>query len=481
MKSNQFHREKFTCSICEKDCGNKKSQLRHISYCKKVKSRGGIRSRKRACSACTKAKTQCDLIHPSCSRCLKKNLSCVYQGPQLPKGKVPDPEVNSHADTGADQTEEVSLIVSSSKDVTATVWPDIHEVSMISSPLQISDVIAEDTLNLEIPNENWNLDIEEFISEHVDISVFSKPTRYSPQLLPIDPSPIFASYQPKDSGPYHRLYNQPVPSAPKAFAPRKLSNNQFSLNRSYILCTLPTYPSMLIPSNDDGLPPFIHPHFNSRKALPAPLATCVSLIQWISVKNKDNVLFIWGCIRMEIDRICAQYKTYSIEDSVAALQAITIYFLLRISEDNENATNFDVPLISTMIKVAMHVAHLAEDLQNEGVPSWKEWAMAESIRRTIITLFFIDLFFDVSSSVPEYRCNGNRLQYMTLPCSRKLWRATTNEAWENEYANSMRGVQLTYGDLIISRTKPEDRTLDGWLSQLDEFGMLVLAAASLAS
>ncbi|TGO36045.1 hypothetical protein BHYA_0137g00260 [Botrytis hyacinthi] len=322
------------------------------------------------------------------------------------------------------------------------------------------DVGADDTMNLEFPDENWNLDTEEFIPEPMDISVFSTPTRYSPRLLPKNPSPIFASYQPKDSGTFCRLYNQPVPNTSKAFALRKPSNNQFSLNRSYILCTLPTYPSMLLPSNDDGLPSFIHPHFNSRKALPAPLATCVTLIQWINVKNKDNLLFIWGCIRMEIDRICVQYTTYNREDSVAALQAIMIYLLLQISEDDEKATNFDIPSISAMIKVSMHVIHLAEDLQNEGVPSWKEWALAESTRRTIIILFFIDIFFEISTSVPEYRCDGNRLKHMTLPCSRKLWTATTNEAWENE---------------------PEDRRLDGWLSQLDDFGMLVLAAASLAS
>ncbi|KAF7959519.1 hypothetical protein EAE96_001135 [Botrytis aclada] len=481
MESNQTPRERFTCSICGKDCGNKKSQLRHVSYCKRVKSRGGVRSRKRACSACTKAKTQCDLIHPSCSRCLKKSLACIYEEPRSPIEEILEPEARKNASTDADQIEEVSLILSSSQDIASPPLLDIHDGSMVSYPLQIPYLIAEDTLNLELPNEDWNLDFGDLISKHIDISAPGKPTRYSPQLFPIDLSPNSTSYQPKDSGSYYRLYNQPVPNAPKAFALRKLSNKQFSLNRSYILCTLPTYPLMLLPSNDEGLPPFIHPYFTDRKALPAPLATCAVLIQWISVKNENNVLFIWGCIRMEIDRICAQYTTYKSEESVAALQAITVYFLLRISEDNEKATNFDVPLISTMIKVSMHVAHLAEELQNEGVPSWKDWALAESIRRTIIILFFIDLFFDVSSSIPEYRCDENRLKYMTLPCSRKLWRATTNEAWENEYANSMKGIQLTYGDLINSRTRPEDRRLDGWLSQLDDFGMLVLAAASLAS
>ncbi|KAK8907958.1 hypothetical protein QC760_003831 [Botrytis cinerea] len=481
MESSQYPRENFACSVCGKNCGNKKSQLRHVSYCKKVKSRGGVKSRKRACSACTKAKTQCDLIHPSCSRCSRKSLGCIYEGPQLSRREVLEPEEKRHAGNDADQIEELSLILSSSQNVASPVLLDIHEASVASYPFQIPDPIAEDALNLELPDQDWNLDIEEYAPGDMDISVFSKPTRYSPRLSPIDLSPGLTSYQPKDSVPYYRLYNQPVPRAPKAFTLRKLSNKQFSLNESYILSTLPTYPSMLHPKNDDGLPPFIHPHFNNRKALPAPLATCAILVNWISAKTEDNVLFIWNCIRMEIDKICAQYTTYNREDAVAALQAITIYFLLRLSEDNEKATNFDVPMISTMIKVATHIGHLEQDHQNEGVPPWKQWALAESVRRTIIIIFFIDLFFDLSSSVHGYRCDENRLKYMTLPCSRKLWKATTNEVWENEYTNSMRGKQLTYGDLINSRSRPEDRSLDGWLSQLDDFGMLVLAAASLAS
>ncbi|KAF7896774.1 uncharacterized protein EAF01_009177 [Botrytis porri] len=368
--------------------------------------------------------------------------------PQLLKGKVLEPAVANCTSTDVNKIEEVSLILSSLQEVASPVLLDVHEASMVSNPLQISDIIADDIMSLELHNENWNSDIEELISEHMDISFITKPTRSSPRPFPIDPSPILASYQPKDIT-YYALY-QPTPQ-------------------------------LLLPEGDDELPPFIHPNFNNRKALPAPLATCAVLAQWISVKNEDNVLFIWGCIRMEIDRICAQYTTYSIEDSVATLQAITIYFILRLSEDNEKATSFDVRFISTMIKVSMQVAHLAEDLQNEVVPSWKEWALAESICRTIIILFFVDLFYDVSSSVTEYRCDGNRLKYMALPCSRKLWRATRNEAWEIEYTNSMRGERLTYGDLINSRNRPQDRTLDGWLSQLDDFGMLVLAAASLAS
>lgn len=70
---------------------------------------------------------------------------------------------------------------------------------------------------------------------------------------------------------------------------------------------------------------------------------------------------------------------------------------------------------------------------------------------------------------------------MSLPCSRKLWRATTNEEWQTEYTNAAKNKRLTFGDLISSRSRLADHALDGWLSQLDDFGMLVLSAASLAS
>ena len=40
------------------------------------------------------------------------------------------------------------------------------------------------------------------------------------------------------------------------------------------------------------------------------------------------------------------------------------------------------------------------------------------------------------------------------------------------------GKQLTYGDLVNNRLRT-DGALDSWLEQLDDFGTLVMAAASL--
>ncbi|KAJ8058976.1 hypothetical protein OCU04_011959 [Sclerotinia nivalis] len=350
MEPNQTASEKFTCSICGKDCGNRKSQLRHTSYCRRVKAQGGVKSRKRSCLACTKAKTQCDL-HPTCSRCTTRNLSCVYrEGPQLSGSNIPEPVVGKLLENDTNQVEEVPLI-SSSSDVAAPAL-DIYETAITSYPLQSSDINTQDILSLDLLGESWDLQISDFLPEHTGFPFLGTTpysTQPSPRLVQTESSPIFTNFQVKDNWPYYRLYNQPAPKAPIAFAPRKSSKSQFSLNRNYILCTLPTYPSMMLPSNGDIPPPFIHPHFNNRKALPGPLGICATLVRWTTIKDKDSAVHIWRCIRMEIDRLCAEYPTYNEEDAVAALQAMTVYFLLRLSEDNEEATNFDAPLIHTMI------------------------------------------------------------------------------------------------------------------------------------
>jgi hypothetical protein len=50
--------------------------------------------------------------------------------------------------------------------------------------------------------------------------------------------------------------------------------------------------------------------------------------------------------------------------------------------------------------------------------------------------------------------------------------------WESEYARRRVSKQLTYGDLLNNRLRT-DGALDSWLEQLDDFGTLVMAAASL--
>lgn len=84
---------------------------------------------------------------------------------------------------------------------------------------------------------------------------------------------------------------------------------------------------------------------------------------------------------------------------------------------------------------------------------------------------------------------------MKLPCSRKLWHANTAVEWEmarsvgsclgssgsgheGNAEHMSKGTHLTYGDLVNYRNRVSG-ALDEWLSCLDDFGTLVMAAASL--
>ncbi|TVY42537.1 hypothetical protein LOCC1_G005463 [Lachnellula occidentalis] len=291
-------------------------------------------------------------------------------------------------------------------------------------------------------------------------------------------------------------FDEIMPESIKLFSARKAPKRQLSLSRSYLICTLRSYPHMMI--SHQSLPPFIHPYYgygvsssgneiDSHQYGLAPLNNCAAIVKWYSVKNKDNIKFIWGTIRAEQERLLAEYSNYSDQDAVAALQAITVYFLLRISEDNEKVTNFDIPLIYTMVcddeqEIAMRVKNVFRKYDNPSIRvTWEDWILAESLRRTMIVLFLIDLLFDIASPLHSYKCDGSLLRELALPCGKALWKASSREEWETEYALQRSKAygrrQLTYGDLVNFHDR-EEGTLDPWLSQLDDFGTLVMSATS---
>jgi len=111
--------------------------------------------------------------------------------------------------------------------------------------------------------------------------------------------------------PFQTLVPQPIFRAPRAFKPRTLAYRQLSLIRKFVICTLGSYPQMLLPGKD--LPPFLHPQCLSREfdrnksgsqaSFLGPLATCSGIVAMWSVKNKNNSAFIWHSIHTEQEKI----------------------------------------------------------------------------------------------------------------------------------------------------------------------------------
>ena len=85
-------------------------------------------------------------------------------------------------------------------------------------------------------------------------------------------------------------------------------------------------------------------------------------------------------------------------------------------------------------------------------------------------------------------CNSARyLAEMFLPCTKGLWSAQTKSEWEREYTaqsnleSKNNNHRLTFGNLLQHdvEVSPFGRLLDLWLAQVDDFGTLVMAFASL--
>ncbi|OKL60207.1 hypothetical protein UA08_04905 [Talaromyces atroroseus] len=446
----------FSCSICTKNFTNtqradaarivtEKSQSRHISYCRK--SIGRVRSRKRACQACTKAKARCDEAQPCCSRCSARGVACDY----YVHDSRPRPSTISRArhEVGANSVAGygyggADLVCSNSGGVHVLDYPE-----------------AIDTGSRDRLLQSIRSSIVETSGSAVDISQYQLETDvYSYQILS---------------------------SVPRVFAPRSIGGHKSSLHRSYLLCALRSYPQMMLRGQS---PPFIHAQsisddsddlqLRNNSTTPGPLAVCGELLRMHTMKNEDNVVQIWGAIRREQERLLMEGSGYDYRDTLAALQAVSIYFVLRIFEQNEEATNFDIPLVQTMLELSIHLVQLRKSQSKIHTSQWEDWVFMESSSRTVLLFFLIDLLFEYSSAVTLFHhCTGREMLSRQLPSTRNLWQASSRTEWEREYEmQCCEALPFTYSDLIEYGPR-NDGSLDFWLTEIDEFGNLVIAAASL--
>ncbi|KAG0645295.1 Transcription factor gsfR2 [Hyphodiscus hymeniophilus] len=332
------------------------------------KAKSRVKCRKKACSTCTKAKARCDLAYPNCSRCLAKNLNCSFG---LPSEDGISPE-------------DLPAAASS------------YQLMPLSTGKNLASLAATDILLSTVPRTK------------------------APTAIDFDRT-------------FHEV--------PRAFVPRKHPTKKTSLSMSLILSSLRSFPSMMLSGR--SFPPFIHPLYGhgtvksdgksvALNCRQGALQNCALLVDWCFSRTKENAVWPWMTIRLEQERLLAEYSTYSFGETLAALQAVSIYIILCTSENNEEARNCDLGLINTMIHL-----RLAE-------PS-------------LYCVYLIS--FGISLRAP--------LTNATEACWQGL----------HYHLDSTKGHRkLTYGDLMNFQHGREG-VLDPWLSQLDDFGTLVMAAA----
>ncbi|KAJ5574343.1 uncharacterized protein N7459_008770 [Penicillium hispanicum] len=253
------------------------------------------------------------------------------------------------------------------------------------------------------------------------------------------------------------------------------------------------------------LPPFIHPHLISsdiENPLVEPLTNCINLVRMISSEAKGSRKLFWKNVRLECERLLAEHRQLTKWEMLTAMQALSIYILIRLDEGETDHNNFDSLLLATVTVIAQQFNHY--DFTSSSAPcnydlesSWKEWIFEESRRRLALIYRVVDMivFFE-----PARMCTlPADLILAPLPAKKQLWEAGNASEWKTRServsgAHSIFGLAAN-GELVglgedqvycshavlLDESAPTRSTAswEEWCSGMDGLGGLVMLAASL--
>ncbi|KAL4881032.1 hypothetical protein BJY04DRAFT_218550 [Aspergillus karnatakaensis] len=315
-----------------------------------------------------------------------------------------------------------------------------------------------------------------------------------------------------------------LPSLPRLITRRPAANPGMIRTNTLILHTLKSY--LLMIQRDNILPPFIHSqaaHLSSSNDTSpedstgpkGPLSNCLNLIPTLSHKSQSSRKTFWGNVRGECERICTESRQLSKWDLLSAMQALSIYIIVRLDEGDTEDNNLDFLLLAAVTATARAIsANSTLDLKNlqsalsspNTSESWKEWIFEESRRRLAI---IYRILYSLIYFAPAADCDRPAdLLLAPLPAKKQLWEAADEGDFKREVEKEdIAGVYRSgfgidsKGDLVrldkrsLGPRESEDEVLihtaldvgvlrraakwEEWCVGMDGMGGIVLLAASL--
>ncbi|KAI3331452.1 hypothetical protein HD806DRAFT_518473 [Xylariaceae sp. AK1471] len=277
-----------------------------------------------------------------------------------------------------------------------------------------------------------------------------------------------------------------------------------------ILHTLKSYPLMMLRHNT--LPPFIHPSLVSSDVENPdmePLTNCMSLTHMITSGVQGSRRLFWKNVRLECERLSHEHRKLNKWELLAAMQALSIYILIRLDEGEKDYNNFDFLLVKTVIAIAQQLGEIDITCHtqcglcnNELELSWKEWIFRESRRRLAVVYRVVNMLIYFE---PAAMCDmPTEFILAPLPAKKQLWEAGDEFSWMTECKREP-GIQVSFGlaadgeivkldegrlscsdawlsyqSVDAAKTPPRSTaSWEEWCSGIDGFGGLVMLAASL--
>lgn len=396
------------------------------------------RPRRKACIACSNAKTRCDNKRP-CARCRIRGIACTY----------PSSAAGAEGATGANDDVGNSL---GSLD-TSTITPTSLSPTAVGQ-IQISGID---------PGAGHT---SPALCEHGSPPQQSRTFR-SGLVCTVDASRI--------QNRWLRTFLSDTGEQEKHPSP--------GLN-TYYFRMLKAWTTMAI--NRSGTPPFVHQSQLENRIGCKPLTDCFSLLRILNTRLPSSQGLSRDLISREMQKLYDEHLSYDSLTLFAAFQAYLLYsmaiFFHLSEENNDNLRQAVVNLQQLACATSVHGVITPGELQNFR-PDWESWTVAEAKRRSLYTMYMFDNLLCSIDGVPIYL--GTELSGLPAPASRNLWRAYTQDEWQaayNVHLSSWQKITMTIDDLwpVPATLSTPDRMArtartDRWLEGVDEFGTMLFA------
>ncbi|KAF2814954.1 uncharacterized protein BDZ99DRAFT_458911 [Mytilinidion resinicola] len=358
-------------------------------------------TRRKACSACVKAKRRCDLGYPCCNRCFTKGLVCQYRGASA-SDALTQPEV-----------------------VVRQTSPEIIN-------RRHRFITPSDSESVSSPREPRRLSANDFESLFSGTQCpRSESSNY--------PSPRHGSHADSPSLGHYQTPTLLSP-APQIWEPCSLSNLQIN----FIIDQLSTYVRGFAYA---GSTPFIHPTLYE-KWQPAAYQDACALSALYILKTPRNKNTISSSISAKISALISSSSFWSLSDLLAAVQALLIYQIIRLFDGELDQRRVAAKHNAVLEKWAAELwrRSFAEPLSFP--TEHQSWIFYESLRRTVLMSVFLRGAWScvTNGGVCEQCPTLNRLPVTIDP---ELWELAEGD-WEAELSARAAKSMSTYGQYALS-------------------------------
>ncbi|KAG9232640.1 hypothetical protein BJ875DRAFT_72715 [Amylocarpus encephaloides] len=476
-------------------------------------------TRKKSCSQCRAAKTGCNLATPNCMRCERRNLSCSYEQQRRNGTNNNGTPYNTWLLGTRSQTQTSLPRPTSQRNQSVDFMSGSDRISELFDFDVQPDMIEDDSM-LQI-DMDWNngQNVNGTLSETRDVPDIPREPRDADHV----PRP-----QESDRTNHIQTSTPMTPVAPKTnvdevsrlacammdspqwdavkwqakhgfiqtsatFLQRRHEPNLGARLTGNMMWT--AFKRYATEFSEEKLPPFIHQiHLtkvlqecgNERIRLPEILGNCSTVISMYQRKNASNSNLVNKTLLLEIKRLFEEFHHYGERDILHASQVAAFYLLLLAADDDRSN------VVGTVVRIAMGEIsfklgksyYVKPTRDVEAFPAWRDWAFAESEKRTMVMLHLLNMILDCNiSSSGDYSCS--EILDLPLPANKASWEASSKLEWEKAYRNYLsrrkRHQQLTIGDVRRSRdlnVQDLDQDLaedmENWASEADDFGTMAL-------